>query len=49
MFCDTPAGATASALIYRILESAKENQHNPLHYITSILAAMPNTESIEDL
>jgi transposase len=44
MFCDTPAGATASALIYRILESAKENQHNPLHYIT-----MPNTESIEDI
>jgi transposase len=49
MFCDTPAGATASALIYRILESAKENQHNPLHYITSILAAMSNTESIEDI
>ena len=49
MFCDTPAGATASALIYSILESAKANKHNPLHYITSILAAMPNTESIEDI
>jgi transposase len=49
MFCDTPAGATASALIYSILESAKANGHNPLHYITSILAAMPNTVSIEDI
>ena len=49
MFCDTPAGAKSSALIYSILESAKANKHNPLHYITSILAAMPNTESVEDI
>lgn len=49
MFCDTPAGAKASALIYSILESAKANEHNPLHYMTSILAAMPNAGSIEDI
>ncbi|MDB4224783.1 transposase domain-containing protein, partial [Granulosicoccus sp.] len=45
----TPADATARALIYSILESAKANKHNPLNYITSILAAMPNTESIVDI
>jgi hypothetical protein len=49
MFCDTPAGAEASALIYSMLESAKANAHNPLHYMTSILAAMPNAQSIEDI
>jgi transposase len=49
MYCDTPAGAEASALIYSILESAKANKHNPLHYMTSILAAMPNAKSIEDI
>ena len=49
MFCDTPAGAQASALIYSILESAKANKHNPLHYMTSLLAQMPNAKSIEDI
>jgi transposase len=49
MFCDTPAGAQVSALIYSIPESAKANKHNPLHYMTSILAAMPNAQTIEDI
>ena len=49
MFCDTPAGAQTSALIYSILESSKANKHNPLHYMTAILAQMPNTKTIEDI
>jgi len=48
MFCDTTAGAQASALIYSILESAKANKHNPLHYMTSLLAQIPNAKSAED-
>jgi transposase len=49
MFADTPAGATASALIFSILESAKANQHNPLHYMTAVLAGIPNATSLEDI
>ncbi len=49
MFADTPAGATSSALIYSILESAKANNHNPLHYMTVVLAGIPNAKSIEDI
>ena len=36
MFCDTTAGAHASALIYSILKKAKANKHNPLHYMNTI-------------
>ena len=49
MFCDTTAGARASALIYSILESAKANKHNPLHYMTSVLAQTLNATTIEDV
>ncbi len=49
LFADTPAGAASSALIYSILESAKANKHNPLHYMTAVLAEMPNAKSIEDI
>jgi hypothetical protein len=49
LFADTPAGAASSALIYSILESAKANNHNPLHYMTAVLATMPNATSIEDI
>lgn len=48
MFCDTTAGAQASALIYRILESRKAKKHNPLHYMTSLLAQIPNAKSTKD-
>lgn len=49
MFADTPAGAASSALIYSILESAKANNHNPLHYMTAVLAGIPNAKSLEDI
>ena len=49
MFADTPAGAASSALIYRTLESAKANHHNPLHYMTEVLAGIPNAKSLEDI
>ena len=49
IFCDTPAGASSSALIYSILESAKANSHNPLHYMTAVMAGIPNAQSVEDI
>ncbi len=49
MFSDTPAGAASSAMIYSILESAKASNHNPLHYMTAVLAEIPNAKSLEDI
>jgi len=49
MFADTPAGAASSAMIYSILESAKASDHNPLHYMTAVLAEIPNAKSLEDI
>ena len=41
--------ARQSALIYSILESAKASNHSPLHYITVVLADIPNAKSLEDI
>ena len=49
LFADTSAGAASSALIFSVLESARANNHNPLHYMTVVLAAMPNATSIEGI
>lgn len=49
MFCDTPAGARSSALLYSLIESAKASGHNPLYYMTAILAAVPNVHSVEQM
>ena len=43
------AGAGASALVYSILESARSNGHNTLHYMTAVLDAMPAAESVESI
>ena len=42
MFCNTPKGANASAVIYSILETAKENNLKPINYLTYIFEKMPN-------
>ena len=34
LFCDTPAGAQASAMAYTMVEMAKANQVNVYHYLT---------------
>ena len=49
LFSVTPAGADASALIYSVLESAKANGHNVLHYMTAVLAAIPQVTSVDEL
>ena len=36
LFANTPAGATSSAIIYSIVETAKENGLNPFPYLVSI-------------
>jgi transposase len=44
MFSNTPRGAIASATIYSIIETAKENHLNPFHYLTYLFEKMPNID-----
>ena len=47
LFADTPAGASASALIYSLIETARANGHEPRRYLTVVLAELPGAESVE--
>ena len=51
LFCDTPNGAQASALVYSMVEIAKANGVNVYHYLTYLLEKMPsnrmNDEELE--
>jgi len=42
LFADTPRGAEASATIYSLVETAKENQINPMAYLTYLFERLPN-------
>jgi len=44
LFSNTPGGAKASAIIYSIVETAKENGLSPLHYLTYLFEQMPNVD-----
>ena len=42
LFCDTPNGAQASAVVYTMVEMAKVNGVNVYHYLTYLLEKLPN-------
>ena len=44
LFANTPAGATASANIYSLIETAKENDLNPFFYLTYLFETLPNID-----
>jgi len=44
LFSNSQKGATASAVIYSIIETAKENQLNPLLYLTYLFEQLPNID-----
>ena len=46
LFANTPRGAKASAVIYSIVESAKENGLNPHAYLTHLFEKLPNLASV---
>jgi transposase len=48
LFCNTPKGARASAVIYSIMESAKENRLNPYAYLNYLFEQLPNLDSRDD-
>ncbi|MCD7877610.1 MAG: transposase domain-containing protein, partial [Cloacibacillus porcorum] len=43
LFSSSPKGAEISAVIYSIIERAKENHFKPYEYLKYILENMPNT------
>lgn len=47
LFCDTPNGAQANAIVYTMVEMAKTNGVNVYHYLTYLLEKMPN-DSMSD-
>ena len=47
LFSNTPAGAKASAVIYSIIETAKENGLNPFYYLMYLFETLPQV-GIED-
>lgn len=44
LFAQSMKGATASAIIYSIIETAKENQLNPLNYLTYLFEHLPQID-----
>ncbi|TYQ15411.1 UNVERIFIED_CONTAM: transposase [Acetivibrio alkalicellulosi] len=44
LFCNTPSGATASAIIYSIIQTARENNLKPFEYLKYLLHMLPNSD-----
>ena len=48
LFCDTPNGAQASAVVYTMVEMAKANGVNVYHYLTYLLEKLPNEKMSDE-
>jgi len=48
LFSNTPKGATASAQIYSLIETAKANGQEPYAWLRHILERLPSASSVED-
>jgi transposase len=48
LFADTVKGATASANLYSLVETAKANGVEPHAYLTHLFTEIPNAKSVED-
>ena len=44
LFADTPKGATANAVLYTLVETARANDLNIYEYLNYVLKAMPDTD-----
>ena len=47
LFADTPKGATANAMLYTLVESAKANALDVYAYLKYLLTEMPNNHHLE--
>lgn len=48
LFANTPRGAKASAIIYSVIETAKENDLNPFKYLTYLFEQLPQLPDLKD-
>jgi transposase len=44
LFCNTPKGATASAIIYSMIETARANNIKSFEYLAHLLKTLPNVD-----
>ncbi|ULO10088.1 IS66 family transposase [Paenibacillus sp. 19GGS1-52] len=49
LFANTPRGAKASAVIYSVIETAKENGLNPFQYLKYLFEQLPQLSDLNDL
>ncbi len=49
LFCDTVAGANASANLYSLIETAKANHQEPYTYLKTVFSELPKATSVEDI
>jgi transposase len=49
LFCDTVAGAQASANLYSLIETCKANGIEPYNYLVELFRQLPLAKSVEDL
>jgi hypothetical protein len=47
LVADTPAGATASANLYSLIETAKANGVEPHAYLARLFAELPHASTVE--
>ena len=48
LFADTPAGATASARLYSLIETAKANRVEPYAYLSQVFEKLPAAIAADD-
>ena len=48
LFCDTQAGAQASAALYSLVVTAKANGLNPFEYLRYVFEKIPLAKTVED-
>ncbi|MDH1493771.1 IS66 family transposase [Ectopseudomonas oleovorans] len=48
LFSDTPRGASASAQLYSLVETAKANGQEPYAYLRHVLERLPQAQAVED-
>lgn len=49
LFANTPKGARASATIYSVVETAKENGLDPFKYLTYLFETLPNIDTTDKM
>ena len=49
LFADTVEGANASAVLYSLLVTAKDNGLNPYVYLTKVFSEIDSTEDLRQL